>query len=246
MHTNPLIGLTTSVSVDAYPERAYTNAAYLTAVQQAGGIPILLPPQLSDAARDELWRRLDALVLTGGGDLDPARFGEPRHPTVYDVSAARDQLEIDLTRRALTESVPLLAICRGIQVLNVVLGGTLYQDIPSDLASPIAHSQKERRDQPTHAVKVQEGSRLAEILGRLEVDVNSLHHQAIKDLGPRLRAVGMAPDGIIEAAEVVDHPFAVAVQWHPEDLVAHDAAARGLFRAVVEAARGSGARLDRP
>lgn len=237
MLTNPLIGLTTSTSsVDAYPERAYTNAAYLRAVQQAGGVPILLPPQLSQRARDELWRRLDALILTGGGDLDPARFGEPRHPTVYDVSVARDALEIELTRRALAENVPLLAICRGIQVLNVVLGGTLVQDIASDLGSPITHSQTERRDQPTHAVKVQEGSRLAGILGRLEVDVNSFHHQAIKDLGSRLVAVGVAPDGVIEAAEVADHPFAVAVQWHPEDLVDHDDAARSLFRAAVEAA----------
>jgi putative glutamine amidotransferase len=232
----PLIGLTTSASVDAYPERAYTNAAYLNAVQQAGGIPILLPPQLAGVARDELWRRLDGLVLTGGGDLDPARFGEARHPTVYDVSAARDELELELTRRALAEGVPLLAICRGIQVLNVALGGTLHQDIASDLRSPIAHTQRERREQPTHAVKVQEDSRLAELLGQLEVEVNSFHHQAIKDLGRGLRAVGAAPDGVVEGAEVVGHPFAVAVQWHPEELIGHDPASRNLFRAVVEAA----------
>lgn len=237
MPTSPLIGLTISASVDTYPERAYTNAAYLKAVQEAGGVPILLPPQLAETARDELWRRLDALILTGGGDLDPARFGESPHPTVYDVSAARDELEIELTRRALGEDVPLLAICRGIQVLNVVLGGTLYQDIASDLGSPIVHTQTEKRDLPTHAVKVQEKSRLAEILGRLEVEVNSFHHQAIKTLGPRLVAVGVAPDDVIEATEVVDHPFAVGVQWHPEHLVDHDAAARGLFRAVVAAAR---------
>ncbi len=236
MQASPLIGLTTSTSVNAYPERAYTNAAYLRAVQEAGGVPVLLPPQLSERTRDELWRRLDALVLTGGGDLDPARFGERRHSTVYDVSAARDELEIELARRALAEDVPLLAICRGIQVLNVALGGTLYQDIASDLATPIAHTQKERRDQPTHAVKLLEGSRLAGMLGRLEVDVNSFHHQAIKDLGTRLMAVGVAPDGIIEAAEVTNHPFAIAVQWHPEDLVDHDVTARGLFRAVIEAA----------
>jgi putative glutamine amidotransferase len=236
MVTHPLIGLTTSVSVDAYPGRAYTNAAYVLAVQQAGGVPVLLPPQLAGTARDELWRRLDGLVLSGGGDMDPARFGEHRHPTVYDVSAARDELEIDLTRRALAEGIPLLAICRGIQVVNVALGGTLYQDIPTDLRSPIAHTQKERRDQPTHPVKVQEGSRLAEILGRLEVDVNSFHHQALRELGRGLRAVAAAPDGVIEGVEVAEHPFAVAIQWHPEELVAQDLAARELFRAVVEAA----------
>ena len=242
MVTRPLIGLTISTSVDAYPERAYTNAAYLRAVEQAGGIPILLPPQLSLVARTELWQRLDALVLTGGGDIDPARFGEQRHPTVYDVSASRDELEIDLTQRALAEEVPLLAICRGIQVLNVALGGTLYQDIASDLRSPIQHSQKERRDQPTHSVKMQQESRVAEILGRPEVDVNSFHHQAIKDLGAGLKAVGTASDGVIEAAEMTDHPFAVAVQWHPEDLVTHDRAARALFEALVEAASRSALR----
>jgi putative glutamine amidotransferase len=232
----PLIGLTTSGMVDASPERVYTNAAYIKAIQQAGGVPVLLPPPLAGAARAALWSRLDGLILSGGGDVDPARFGQPRHPAVYDVSAARDDLELDLTGRALREGVPLLAICRGIQVLNVALGGTLHQDLASDPGSPIAHGQRESRDQPSHAVKVLEGSRLAGVLGRLELDVNSMHHQAIKDLGRGLRAVAAAPDGIVEGAEVLHHPFALAVQWHPEELVAQDAAARNLFRAVVAAA----------
>jgi putative glutamine amidotransferase len=237
MSALPLIGLTTSASVDAYPERAYTNAAYIRAVQEAGGVPVLLPPQLVGPARDALWGRLDALLLTGGGDVDPDRYGQRPHPTVYEVSAARDDLELDLTRRALAGGVPLLAICRGIQVLNVALGGTLVQDIASTTGSLIQHSQKDKRHIPTHAVKVETGSRLAEILGYTALEVNSLHHQSIDRPGEGLRVVAHAPDGVVEAAEVPTQRFAVAVQWHPEELVGHDAAARDLFNALVDAAR---------
>jgi putative glutamine amidotransferase len=233
----PLIGVTASVTVDKYPERTYVNAAYLTAVQRAGGVPVPLAPQLDGAARARLFERLDGLMLTGGGDIDPARFGEARHPKTYEVSDARDALELELTERAIAAKVPLLAICRGIQVLNVALGGTLYQDIPSEPGSPIEHSQQERRDRPTHAVKVLgEGTRLGEILGALDLEVNSFHHQAVKRLGRGLRDVAWAPDGIIEGVELPDEPFVVGVQWHPEDLVGHDAAARSLFAALVDAA----------
>jgi putative glutamine amidotransferase len=237
MDALPLIGLTVSTTVDAYPERAYTNAAYIGAVQRAGGVPVLLPPQLVGEARDALWGRLDGLLLTGGGDVDPARYGQPPHATVCEVSAARDDLELDLTRRALAEDVPLLAICRGIQVLNVALGGTLVQDIASAIGSLIRHSQKDQRHVPTHAVKVEAGSRLADMLGCAALEVNSLHHQSIDRPGTGLRVVAHAPDGVAEGAEVPAHPFAIAVQWHPEELVGHDAGARHLFDALVNAAR---------
>ncbi|OGL12668.1 MAG: hypothetical protein A3I14_11775 [Candidatus Rokubacteria bacterium RIFCSPLOWO2_02_FULL_73_56] len=233
----PLVGVTTSVTVDTYPERAYLNTAYVRAVEQAGGVPVLLPPPLGAAARDGLWARLDALILTGGGDVDPRHFGEPRHPTLAEVSEARDTLELELTRGALAQGLPLLAICRGIQVLNVALGGSLYQDVRSDPGSPLAHSQAERRHQPTHQVKVQAGSRLAAVLGALEVDVNSFHHQALARLGRGLAAVAWAPDGIVEGVEPAGgDPFVLGVQWHPEDLVEHDPAARRLFAALVTAA----------
>jgi putative glutamine amidotransferase len=233
----PLIGVTTSISVEASPERAYVNSAYLRAVQDAGGVPVLLPPPLEGPARAALWGLLDGVVLTGGGDVDPACFGEARHPAVSEVAAARDTLEIDLTRYALERRLPLLAVCRGIQVLNVALGGTLYQDIASEPGSPINHSQSEPRHQPTHAVKVEDGTRLARILGALELDVNSSHHQAIKGLGRGLRAVAWAPDGIVEGVEHATADFVVGVQWHPEELAGHDPAARRLFQAVVAAAR---------
>ena len=235
----PLIGITTSVTVDKSPERAYVNIAYIRAVQDAGGIPLLLPPHLTAPVQAALWERLDGLVLTGGGDIDPARFGQARHPKTDDVAPARDELELALTRRALDEDVPLFAICRGIQVLNVALGGTLVQDLPSERPSSIAHTQREPRHESTHAVKVMgEGTRLGRVLGSLEVSVNSMHHQAIDRLGFGLREVAWSPDGVIEGVELPgDDHFVLGVQWHPEELVGHDQAARNLFTALVEAAR---------
>jgi putative glutamine amidotransferase len=237
--TAPLIGITTSVTVDKVPERAYVNSTYIRAVQAAGGIPLLLTPHFTPEVQAALWQRLDGLILTGGGDIEPARFGEPRHPSVDDVSPARDELELGLTRRAVTEDVPLFAICRGIQVLNVALGGSLVQDLPSEWPNALVHSQKAPRHEPTHPVKVMgEGTRLGRVLGSLEVEVNSMHHQAIKRLGEGLREVAWAPDGVIEGVEMAgDDRFVLGVQWHPEELVGHDQAARNLFAAIVEAAR---------
>ena len=242
----PLIGVSTSITVDKDPERAYVNTAYLRAIQEAGGIPVLLPPELDEPALSTLWERLEGLILTGGGDIDPVRFGEERHRTTCEVSPARDALEIGLVHRALADEVPLFAICRGVQVVNVALGGSLYQDIADqyrDTADPtrkpLQHSQQGRRDQPTHAVKVMgEGTRLGKILGGLELEVNSMHHQAIKTLGRGLREVAWAPDGIVEGIELADgHRFVVGVQWHPEELVAQDPAACSLFAALVGEAR---------
>lgn len=235
----PLIAVSTSVTIGEYPERAYVNAAYLKAIQAAGGVPVPMPPQLDATARAEILKRVHGVLLTGGGDVDPVRFGEAPHPTTALVSAARDSLEIDLTNWAVDTRVPLLAVCRGLQVLNVALGGSLYQDIPSEPGSPIDHSQPGKaRHIPVHRVKVRDGSRLAEILGTVEVDVNSFHHQAIKRLGQRLADVAWAPDSIIEGIELVDGgQFVVGVQWHPEELAENDRAAFNLFAALVKRAR---------
>jgi putative glutamine amidotransferase len=238
----PVIGVTMSTTADGppgtTPPRAWLNHTYLRAVQEAGGIPLLLTAQLDRRALDTLWSRLDGILLTGGGDVDPMRFGEAPHPTVAEVSDARDRLEIEVVERAIDQRRPLLAICRGIQILNVALGGSLYQDIASDTGSTIAHSQTEPRRQPTHAVKVmREGTRLGETLGAPEIEVNSLHHQAIKRLGRGLREVAWAPDGIIEGVEASDPaPLVLGVQWHPEELVADHPAARNLFRTLIAAA----------
>jgi putative glutamine amidotransferase len=240
--TAPLIGVTTSITVDEYPERAYVNSAYVRAIEGAGGIPVLLPPQLGAAAREALWPRLDALILTGGGDIEPSRFGESPHRKVMLVSDDRDALELELVDRALRDDVPLFGICRGVQVLNVALGGSLHQHIPDTFGDTVQHAQKEPRHVATHPVKVlTEGTRLGQILGVPELTVNSFHHQALRMLGRGLRDVAWAPDDVIEAVEHEDdRRFVVGVQWHPEDLVEHDAAAQALFRAVVAAARARG------
>ena len=245
MKRPPLIGVTTSISVGKNlkrPEHAFVNSSYLFAVQQAGGVPLPLPPQLGDRALEELASRLDGLLLTGGGDVDPGVFGESPHPTVYDVAPARDRLETTLVRRCMSEGKPVFAICRGIQLLNVTLGGSLYQDVASDPGTQIQHQQDKDgrpRDEPTHPVKMMPGSLLARVLGSEELQVNSLHHQAVKALGKGLVATAHAPDQIIEGIELEDPAscFVLGVQWHPEELVSADPAARNLFSAFVSASR---------
>jgi putative glutamine amidotransferase len=233
----PLIGITTSITVGSSPERAYVNSTYLRAVQQAGGVPVLLPPQLSPASLTRLTRGLDGLLLTGGGDMDPAAFGEAPHPTLYDVAPARDAVETSVIGAALERNLPILAVCRGIQVLNVALGGTLFQDVGSDPGTELRHSQQEPRDQPSHKVTLAPGSRLAETLGADELEVNSMHHQAVKALGAGLAAVAWAPDHTIEGIEIpAPSRFVLGVQWHPEELVGHSEAARRLFAALVRSA----------
>ena len=158
------------------------------------------------------------------------------------MSADRDALELELVDRALRDDVPMFAICRGLQVLNVALGGSLHQHVPDVFGAKVQHSQADKRHVATHDVALQtEGTRLGSIIGVSELRVNSFHHQAVHRLGSNLREVGWAADNVIEALEHVDRRrFVVAVQWHPEDLIGHDAVARALFTAVVDAARGRG------
>src|SRR5712692_6567213 len=218
----PLIGVSTSITVGKQPERAYVNSAYLHAIQQAGGVPVPLPPQLSAAALERLAGELSGLLLTGGGDVDPAR----------------DILETSAIHIALERRLPVLAVCRGIQVLNVALGGTLFQDVGTEPGTQLQHSQTEPRDQPTHKVKIEPRSRLAQMMGTDEIEVNSMHHQAVKALGRNLTAVAWAPDQIIEGVEDADPSrFVLGVEWHPEELVGHSEPARRLFAALVNAAR---------
>ena len=238
MSTFPLIGVSTSITVGTSPERAYVNSTYLNAIQQAGGVPVPLPPQLSPRSWERLAAGLDGLLLTGGGDIDPALFGEAPHPTLYDVAPVRDTFEANAARWALDRRVPLLCVCRGVQVLNVALGGSLFQDVGTDPGTTLGHSQKEPRDQPTHKVKLTPGSRLAEVIGADEVAVNSMHHQALKTLGRGLTAVAWAPDQLVEGVEMPSHDgFILGVQWHPEELIGHSDPARRLFAALVTHAR---------
>jgi len=233
------IGVTTSLVEGKIPERISLNAAYVRAVQATGAVPVLLPPHLAGAPLDDLCESLDGLMLTGGGDVDPARYDEQAHPKTVGVSARRDRFELVVLRKALERHVPVLAICRGMQVLNVALGGTLYQHVPDVFGATVCHHQVEaggQRDQVTHPVEVRRGTLLANLIGSGAVGVNSMHHQAVHALGQHMVPVARTADGLIEAIEAPSlGAFVLGVQWHPEELVEVSEAARALFAGFIEA-----------
>jgi putative glutamine amidotransferase len=211
---------------------------YVSSVEQAGGRARVL--EVSESPRKVL-EEIDGLLLTGGGDIDPVLYGDERHPTVEDAEPGRDEFEIDLARRAMAADVPLLAICRGAQVLNVAAGGTLVQDIPSAIASDLPHSIVEPKSAEAHAVHVTPGSRLDRALaGSVDAAhtcrVNSRHHQSVGRIGSGLVTSATAPDGIVEAIEKADSEFCVGVQWHPENFWRTGEFAP-LFSSFVSAAR---------
>lgn len=214
---------------------------YLLRVQEAGGIPVMLPP--IGELPGEVLERVDGLVLTGGSDVDPARYGMDPSPQLGDVDPLRDALELALAAEAAQRGMPILAICRGLQVLNVALGGTLIQDLPSDRPGPVRHRQAEASTEGTHAVSLSAGSRLAEIAGADRIVVNSFHHQAVQDVAAPLQEAAHAEDGVIEGLEGRDG-FMVGVQWHPE--CQRSAFGGGLFAAFAEACRAYADRRRAP
>jgi len=210
----PTIGIT--LAVDAENRARYAvRQDYIRSVEQAGGVPLVLAPT-DEASIPQLLGHVEALVMTGGSDVDPALYGAARHPKLGDVFRDRDVFEITLCRAALERDLPLLAICRGQQVLNVATGGTLIQDIPSEVAGAADHDPARERWQTAHDVRILPGTRLREILGKDVVAVNSFHHQAVRDLGRGLAVSAVAGDGVVEAIEAPDRRFALGVQWHPE------------------------------
>ncbi len=250
----PLIGITLGTPPPAAgaAERGeprpgwFLPASYARAVVAAGGLPVALPPA-DPALADAVLARVDGLLLSGGADVDPAWFGEEPHPRLGRIDPERDAWEIALVRAALALEVPVLGICRGIQVLNAALGGPVYHDLPAQVPGAWKHAQDAPRPYTTHAVRVEAGSRLAALLWpdgvpappALELRVNSFHHQAVRDPVPPFRAVAWAGDGVIEAIEAPGPGFALGVQWHPEDMA--DAGSLNLFRGLVEAARARAA-----
>jgi len=215
------------------------NRAYVEAVRRAGGAPVLLPVSSDPDALRPPYALLAGLLLAGGGDVLPQHYGQTAQCRLMAVDEERDEAELLLARWALEDDLPTLAICRGIQVLNVALGGTLIQDIPSQVAGALVHhpGPAAPRERPQHTVSVPAGSKLAAALGRpaAQVAVNSFHHQALLAVAPSLRAVAHAPDGIIEGLERPDRSFVIGVQWHPEEMAAGDATQAALFAAFVAA-----------
>ena len=217
---------------DGVPYRNYVNVTYSQAIAAAGGLTTLLPigdPGDVGAYLD----RLDGLLLPGGIDVEPRHYGAEPHPRLGETDGGQDLFEIAAAREAWSRGMPIFAICRGIQVLNVALGGDLIQDLPSDAPSEIQHRQTAPRPEATHDIAIDPGSRLYRIVGE-RMAVNSFHHQSVGVPAPRLRVVARSADGIVEAVESDDHPYLIALQCHPEEMAACDAASRSLFRQFVE------------
>lgn len=240
--TMPRIGVSGVLRDWHDARRAGVNASYVSAVAGAGGVPLIFSQLIGEAGAPRALEGCEGLLLTGGEDVDPAYYGEQPSKALGSVDRERDRFELALFRAARAARLPVLGICRGIQLINVALGGTLYQDLPSERPGPIDHDPGTARGARTHHVRLAPGSRAARVLGVDRLVPNSFHHQAVKDLAPALIATGWSDDGVIEAVEGrPDDAWLLAVQWHPEEM--HEdvsAPERGLFRALVEEARRAG------
>lgn len=219
----PCIGITCLISEQELnnPPLVGARRAYIDSVVKAGGVPLLIPPLRENTSLDQLLTRLDGLLIPGGADVEPEHYGEDAHPTSGPFSKERDSAEIRLIHGAIQGGLPILAICRGIQVLNVALGGSLIQDIPSCVPGSLNHPQKNNpsaRTSIAHEISIEDGSILHKMLGVDRIGVNSLHHQSIKRLASSLKATARSSDGIVEAVEGMGGEFLVGVQCHPESL----------------------------
>ena len=230
----PLIGIGTDVLVrPGERDRAFVYTTYTESLRRAGAIPVLIPPQPENAA--DIVNELDGVILAGGFDCHPAIYGDEMHPTTEVMDERRQENDLALARLARQHNIPTLGICLGLQMMNVAAGGTLVQDINSQLETEIVH-ESDPSQRVRHDVMIEPGTRLGGIVAARRLNVNSSHHQAIREVGEGLRVTAQAPDGIIEGVEDPRHPFYVGVQWHPEDMAGEDAAA-AIFGAFVEAAR---------
>ncbi len=242
--SKPLIGLTCNSNHGPdwarHPPGHYTDFVfreYPRAVEFAGGIPILIPVMEDLEAARAVVSRIDGLFLTGGPDISPRLFGEEPKVGIREMDYDKDLMELELVREAERAGMPILGICRGIQLISVAFGGTLYQDIFTQVSDCLDHNQKAAKRVNTHTIKVTKTSKLFKIVGAETVWVNSNHHQAVKDLPPGFVTSAVANDGIVEGIERPDYPFLIGVQWHPEGTWAHDEVSRNIFAALVEAAR---------
>lgn len=234
-----LIGVTTYHDKNSKGDGLVSvQEAYLKALAMAGASPILIPLGLTSEALTVLTARLDGILFTGGGDVHPRRYGSHPHPLVSDVDEDRDRVELFLLDFAIKAGLPFLGICRGVQLINVGLGGSLYEDISDQRPGSLSHPLPEGRTRSfqAHTVSVEPGSRLSSILKMDTARVNSIHHQGIRNLAPSLQASAFAPDGLIEAVELPGHPFGLGVQWHPEWLTSQPEMC-ALFQAFADAAR---------
>jgi len=217
----PLVGLPTlAIPPGPKPPRFGINQSYVRALAAAGCAPVLIPLLDDDERLRAIYDRLDGIVFPGGADIAPQEYGEEPIGDLNVVEAPRDRTELTLARWAFADDLPTLGICRGQQVLNVALGGSLWQDLRHQDVTSVEHSDADGRARTalTHRVRLDPNSRLAQLIDETTVEVNSLHHQAVKTVAPPLTVTGTSPDGVIESLESADRRFLIAVQWHPEEL----------------------------
>lgn len=232
----PVVAVSATSDFQNGPHRVRLNNAYIAALESAGLVPVIVPPLSGEQAVNAILDRVDGVLLTGGEDVEPSLYGQPRISQCGPPNVDRDKTEIALVKAARERRMPLLAICRGPQLLNVALGGTLYQDIPSELPRALPHDVREDRAARVHDVEIDAGSMIADAIGSTRITVNSLHHQSVRDVAPALKVTARAPDGVVEGLEsTADDWWVMAVQWHPEEM--NDAPEpwdRGLFRAFAD------------
>ena len=230
MNKSPIIGVTPLW--DAERKSVWMLPDYLDGIKAAGGLPVILPLEMVEKDADQIVETCDGFLFTGGQDVAPALYGEKDTTGTIVSSPERDKLETLLLKKALQADKPILGICRGFQLLNVFLGGTLWQDLPSQHPSGVVHRQGKPYDAPTHQVVLNGG--LRSLLDKETIEVNTLHHQAIKDLGGDLIPMALALDGIIEAAQMISRRFVWAVQWHPEYMFKSDPNSLNIFSWFVK------------
>lgn len=235
MLKKPVIGLVPMVN----PEKSLCEMpwSYCNALEGAGALPMILPLLTDPDSLRQTVSLCSGILLTGGPDVDPARYGEQTLPACGTIIPQRDEMEALLFRAALEADKPVLGICRGIQAMNVALGGTLWQDLPTQVEGSLNHTQPAPYDKTWHKVSVTPGTPLADLLGVEELEVTSRHHQAVKEVAPRLKAMAFAPDGVLEAVWMPGRRFVWGVQWHPESVYQTSEASRKLFAAFVEQCR---------
>lgn len=233
----PLIGLTPYHDTDNHDIKM--RPTYLRALKAAGAIPVVMPLEASEDDLKQLTDELDGFLFAGGPDVHHFLFGEETREGCGNVSKERDQMELTLLPLILALGKPVLGICRGIQILNIGLGGDIWQDIPSQVKRdfPVAHSQPFYYNMPSHTVTLSDDSLLSSIAGKSELKVNSMHHQAVREVAPGLIATAWSPDQLVEAIEMPGYPFFLGVQWHPEYLWEKDDVALRMFQTFVDACR---------
>lgn len=239
----PRIGITPDVSVSVTAKEPVTilQERYARAIEQAGGVPLILPPLPSSRTLRAMIEALDGLVVSGGNfDIHPKFYGEKPIAALGAIKEERTEFELGLIALALARDMPLLGICGGAQAINVALGGSLYQDIDTQYPDRIEHQRSQIKDRGGHAVKIHANTKLRNIVGKPTLEVNTTHHQAVKAPGKKLLVNATAEDGIVEGIESTAHRFVFGVQWHPEFLVHRDAAQRKIFAALVRACDANG------